>query len=70
MGPAAASPLLVNFRDPAAPEAVLHAVLARNPHASLQHIRNAHVSLQRVSLDQLAVRVSRALDRRADPILK
>lgn len=60
----------MNFRDPAAPEAVLNAVLARNPQASLQHIRNAHVSLQRVSLDQLAVRVSRALERRVDPILK
>jgi hypothetical protein len=60
----------VNYRYRAAAEAVLSDILVRDPRASLHKIQNAHPSLQRLSLDQLGLRVGRVLERCAAPSLK
>jgi hypothetical protein len=60
----------VNYRYRAAAEAVLNDILARDPRASLHDIRRAHPGLQRLSLDQVGLRVGRVLERRAAHDLK
>lgn len=60
----------LNFRYRAAREAVLSDIIARAPRASLQEIRQAHPAFQRISQDQLGLRVSRLLEQRAAHDLK
>lgn len=48
------------------PQRLLQDVLSRNPGASLAEIRSFHPIFRTMSVDQLSLRVSRAIDRAAD----
>jgi len=49
------------------PQRLLHSVLSRNPHATLTEIRSFHPVFRAMSIDQLSLRVSRAVDSASDP---
>lgn len=50
----------------ACPQLMLQDLLARRPRASLDEIRSFHPAFRAMSVDQLGVRLSRALERAAD----
>jgi len=48
------------------PQSMLQDLLSRNPRVSLDEIRSFHPVFRAMSVDQITVRLSRAVDRAAD----
>ena len=59
------SKTIVNFIDQPTCESVLRTMLRRDPTVSLDAIRDAHPVFQRMSPDQLSLRLSRVLEDRS-----